>query len=120
MMPEDPDGIPAGAANLFDVAVHDELLRSTVRLARLAFGASGASVFLYDGEHDQLVFEASSGEGEDRLIGVAIPANRGIAGWVWNTGETIVVRDLATDARFDRKFAEETGYVPNEIMAALL
>ncbi|GHJ42812.1 hypothetical protein Cs7R123_01540 [Catellatospora sp. TT07R-123] len=97
---------------------HDEILRSTVRLARLSFSAAAASVFLYDTERDALVFEASSGEGEDMLIGLAIPSDRGIAGWVANTGEPLVIRGVRDDERFDRAFAAETGLVPDTIMAA--
>lgn len=99
---------------------HDTILRSTVRLARLSFGATAASVFLVDEERGELVFEAASGAGEDRLVGVAIPRDRGIAGWVVSTGETIIVRGTDTDERFDRTFAEQTGYVPDVIMAAPL
>lgn len=99
---------------------HDTILRSTVRLARLSFGAAAASVFLLNRERDELVFEAASGTGEDRLIGVAIPPDRGIAGWVASTGETIIVRGVDSDGRFDRTFAEQTGYVPDVILAAPL
>lgn len=100
------------------VKAHDEILRSTVRLARLSFNAAAASVFLYDHERDVLVFEASSGPGEDRLLGLTLPPDRGIAGWVANTGEPIVIRGVADDARFDRDFAADTGLVPDVIMAA--
>jgi signal transduction protein with GAF and PtsI domain len=100
------------------VKAHDEILRSTVRLARLSFSAAAASVFLYDQERDALVFEASSGVGEDRLLGMAIPSDRGIAGWVANTGEPIVIRGVSDDDRFDRAFAAGTGLVPDVIMAA--
>ncbi|MFR9722884.1 GAF domain-containing protein [Streptomyces sp. MS19] len=99
-------------------STHDEILRSTVRLARLSFAAAAASVCLYDQESQSLVFEASSGQGEDRLIGVAIPADVGIAGWVANTGEPIVVRGVADDERFNADFAQGTGLVPDTILAA--
>jgi GAF domain-containing protein len=119
-MAHESNGIPEAAQQLFDVGVHDELLRSTVRLARLAFGARAASVFVYNEQRDELVFEASSGAGEDRLVGIAISPDSGIAGWVWNTGETMIVRDLTSDGRFDVEFARNTGYVPDSIMAAPL
>lgn len=96
---------------------YDEILRSTVRLARLSFSAAAASVFLRDEDRDALVFEASSGVGEDRLVGVAIPAGHGIAGWVAETGETVIVRGVADDDRFDRDFALSTGLVPDVLMA---
>jgi GAF domain-containing protein len=95
----------------------DEILRSTVRLARLSFGAAAASVFLRDEANGTLVFEASSGVGEDQLVGVTIPGDQGIAGWVASTGETMIVRGVADDARFDRDFARSTGLVPDVIMA---
>src|SRR5262245_46007481 len=103
-----------------DVAIHEELVRSAVRLARLVFNSSASSIFIYDPAQDRLVFEASSGTGEDRLIGIAVPADRGIAGWVWQTGETMIASDLANDGRFDLAFAEGTGYVPDIILAAPL
>lgn len=99
---------------------HDEILRSTVRLARLSFAAAAASVSLYDQERKALVFEACSGVGEDRLVGVAIPPDQGIAGWVAGTGEALVVRAVAHDDRFDREFAAQTGLIPDVIMAAPL
>lgn len=100
------------------VKAHDEILRSTVRLARLSFNAAAASVFLYDHERDVLVFEASSGPGEDRLLGLTMPPDRGIAGWVANTGEPIIIRGAAEDSRYNRDFAAGTGLVPDVIMAA--
>ncbi len=98
-------------------AAYDEILRSTVRLARLSFSAAAASVFLRDEDRDALVFEASSGVGEDHLVGTAIPAGQGIAGWVAETGETVIVRGVADDTRFDRDFAAGTGLVPDVLMA---
>ncbi|MGV9383336.1 GAF domain-containing protein [Nonomuraea sp. NPDC003707] len=117
---EIPGALRPTVGRLLDPATHDELLRSSVRLARLAFRSGAASVFLYDRRRDELVFEASSGAGEDRLLGVSVPCDQGIVGWVWNTGETIIAHDLRRDPRFNREFAESTGFVPNEIMAGPL
>ncbi|MBE1592065.1 GAF domain-containing protein [Nonomuraea angiospora] len=115
-----PDSLTSSLGRLLRPTEHDELLRSAVRLARLTFSASAASVFLYDEERDRLVFEASSGEGEDRLLGVAIPTGRGVAGWVFQTGETVLLSEVQEDPRFDREFAQSTGYVPKILMAAPL
>jgi signal transduction protein with GAF and PtsI domain len=96
---------------------YEESLRSTVRLARLTFSSAAASVFLYNEERDTLVFEAASGVGEDTIIGMELPARRGIAGWVADTGEPDLVRDAAQDEHFDLDTAADTGYVPDVIMA---
>ena len=42
---------------------HRELLQATVDTARGIFAARASSVFLYDEETDELVFEAVAGEG---------------------------------------------------------
>jgi GAF domain-containing protein len=112
--------LAAGFGRLVDPRVHADLLRSTVRLTRLVFGAAAASIFLYDPARDVLVFEAASGRGEDRIVGTTIPPDHGVAGWVFQTGETMVLNDLASDTRFDRTLAESTGYVPEAIVAAPL
>jgi GAF domain-containing protein len=97
-----------------------ELLKSVVDVARAFFGAQASSVFLFDDEAHELVFQCVSGRGEDVLVGRRFPAASGIAGWVVATGEPIVVDDLSRNATFDRGFAESTSYIPNSMMAAPL
>lgn len=115
--PAGPPELPAPSEQARPSGPSDEILRSTVRLARLAFSAAAASVFLRDEDRGLLVFEASSGVGEDHLVGSAIPEGHGIAGWVAGTGETMIVRGVTEDDRFDREFALSTGLVPDVVMA---
>ena len=62
----------------------DEKLRALfgaiVEVARSIFGARASSILLLDVETEELVFEAVVGEGEDKLVGMRIPAGTGIAG----------------------------------------
>jgi GAF domain-containing protein len=96
------------------------LLTSIVTVARSIFHAKAASVFLYDDEADELVFEAISGEGEQSLIGTRMPSGTGIAGWVLTTRQPLVINDTSKDSRFARDAAERTGYVPQSLMCAPL
>ena len=50
-----------------------ELLQSIVEVARAIFGARASSVFLFDEESDELVFEAVAGEGAGELHRPAVP-----------------------------------------------
>jgi GAF domain-containing protein len=109
-----------GSARMSALAHRDELLRATVRLARATFRAGAASVFLADPDEDVLILEASAGEGEDTLHGWRLPAHTGVAGWAFQTGQTVVIHDVDADPRFDRPTAESTGYVPRSIIAAPL
>jgi signal transduction protein with GAF and PtsI domain len=99
---------------------HKELLDSVVRTARALFGAGAATVFLFDEESGELVFEAISGGGESQLLGHRFPASRGIAGWVLSAQEPMTVADLSTSPVFARDMAETTGYLPQSMMAAPL
>ena len=96
------------------------LLQSIVDVARAIFGAQAASIFLYDEDADELVFEAVSGQGGDTLIGTRFPSSSGIAGFALVTRQALVVDDLSADPRFSRERAESTGYVPSSIVASPL
>jgi len=96
------------------------LLQSIVEVARSVFGAAAASVFLLDERTDELVFEAVSGEGEEKLVGTRFPSGTGLAGWVVMSGQSLIVDDVDQSPQFARDAAESTGYVPRSIMAAPL
>jgi GAF domain-containing protein len=112
------DAVAAGV--LADDATHRALLGSIVQVARAIFGARAASVLLLDEAAGELVFEAVVGEGEDTLVGRRFPAGTGIAGWVLNTRQPLVLADVTADPRFSSDTAQSTGYVPKGIMAVPL
>jgi GAF domain-containing protein len=100
---------------------HRRLLQATVEVARGIFSAKAATVFLYDGETDELVFEAVAGAGSDSLIGERIPSSTGIAGWVLVTRQPLVLEDVTEDPRWGgQAIAERTGYTPKGLMAVPL
>ena len=101
-------------------AQHRALLQAIVEAARAIFGAAASSVFLYDEQRNELVFEAVAGEGSDELVGQRFPAGTGIAGSVLATRQPLVVEQVEQDPRFAREAAEATGYVPSGIMAVPL
>jgi GAF domain-containing protein len=100
---------------------HRALLQATVEVARGIFAAKAASVFLYDEESDELVFEAIAGEGSETLIGQRIPSSTGIAGWTLVTRQSLVLEDVSQDPRWGgRELAERTGYLPKGLMSVPL
>jgi GAF domain-containing protein len=100
---------------------HRRLLQATVEVARGIFSAKAATVFLYDGETDELVFEAVAGAGSETLIGERIPSSTGIAGWVLVTRQPLVLEDVTQDPRWGgQAIAEKTGYTPRGLMAVPL
>jgi GAF domain-containing protein len=99
---------------------HRPLLQAIVEVARAIFGTRAASIMLLDEGSGELVFEAVTGEGEETLVGRRIASSTGIAGWVAQSGQPLVVEDVAADPRFAVEEARRTGYVPKGLMAVPL
>jgi len=99
---------------------YGSLLRSIVEVARAIFGAQRSSIFLYDEEADELVFEAVAGEAEQGLVGSRLPSSTGIVGWTLVSRQPLVIEDLTQDPRHAREVAEKTGYVPKGLMSVPL
>jgi GAF domain-containing protein len=95
----------------------DELLRSLTETARRLFGAAACSLALLSEDESELVYTTAAGEGAGDVTGMRISSSHGIAGWVVQSGQPIAISDLASDPRFSRELAEQTGYVPQAILA---
>jgi GAF domain-containing protein len=119
-MDESPLRAAVAAGTLGSEEQHRALLQSIVDVARAIFDAKASSIFLFDEETEELVFEAVSGEGEGDLVGTRLPSSTGIAGWVLVTRQPLAIDDLANDPRWARSTAESTGYVPNAMLVVPL
>jgi GAF domain-containing protein len=98
----------------------EAVLRSIVEATVTLFQAHAASIALYDPSANRLVFRVAAGEQGSGVLGLSIPTDQGLAGYVFSTGQAIAISDVANDARFGRAFAERTGYVPTSIVAVPL
>jgi len=96
------------------------LLQSIVDATVTLFDAEAASIALFEPDPDRLVFRVAAGEQGAGAIGLTIPTTRGLAGYVFSTGQPLALSDVASDPRFDRAAAERTGYVPRSIAAVPL
>jgi GAF domain-containing protein len=101
---------PAGSA----------LLQSVVDATVVLFDAEAASIALHDPATDRLVFEVAAGGQGGGVVGLSIPVDEGIAGYVFTTGAPLALADVERDARFGRSAAEQTGYVPRSLVAVPL
>lgn len=95
----------------------DELLRSLTETARQLFGAAACSLALLSDDDSELIYTTAAGEGADDVTGMRISSSHGIAGLVVQSSQPIAISDLASDPRFSRGLAEQTGYVPQTILA---
>ncbi len=97
-----------------------DLLQSIVDAAARIFGAAAASIALVDEQQQVLEFRVAYGVGNEDVVGMRIPLDTGIAGYVAMTGQPIAISNVQQDARFNQDFARSTGYVPRSILATPL
>jgi GAF domain-containing protein len=100
--------------------VETRLLQSIVDATARLFDAEAASIALFETDPDRLEFRVAAGEKGAGAVGLTVPPTQGIAGYVYSTGQALALSDVASDPRFNRDAAEQTGYVPRSIAAAPL
>jgi GAF domain-containing protein len=100
--------------------VEARLLQSIVDATVRLFDAEAASIALFEPDPDRLEFRVAAGEHGAGAIGLSVPPTQGIVGFVFSTGQALALSDVASDPRFNRDAAQQTGYVPRSIAAAPL
>lgn len=92
----------------------DEQLIALCALTRLSVGAAAVSIARTDG--DEIVYVAADGRAAADVTGMRMPSDRGIAGYVARTGQSLVVDRAQDDPRFARDVAERIGFVPTSLL----
>jgi GAF domain-containing protein len=113
-------GRRAEIARRLEVGGAEAVLRSVVEAAVFLFEAEAASLALFDAARNVLVFRVAAGAQGQGVVGLEIPPDRGLAGYVFSTGQALAISDVARDPRFGRAYAERTQYVPRSIVAVPL
>lgn len=113
-------GRRAEVARRLELGSAEAVLRSIVEAAVLLFEAEAASLALFDAARNLLVFRVAAGAQGRGVVGLEIPPDRGLVGYVFSTGQALAISDVAHDPRFGRAFAEQTQYVPRSIVAVPL
>jgi GAF domain-containing protein len=98
----------------------ERLLQSIVDATVRLFEAEAASIALYERDPARLEFRVAAGPKGAGAVGMSVAPSQGIAGYVYSTGESLALSDVANDPRWDRATAERTGYVPRSIAAVPL
>ena len=92
----------------------DVLIRTIAEETKIALNADRCTVFLYDKEKNELYSKVATGL--DDFKELRIPANKGLAGHVVQTGETINIKDAYKDSRFNKDVDKRTGYTTKTIL----
>jgi diguanylate cyclase (GGDEF)-like protein len=123
-------GVPAEKREAGEVAVFQELgkaLTSSLQLDQVLrtimekidefLRPDNWSLLLLDEAKQELYFELAVGKASQALKDVRIQLGQGIAGWVAQHGEVVIVPDTSKDTRFFGKVDEKTKMETRSIVA---
>ena len=89
---------------------HREVRRRAMEAATQLMKAEVGSLLLLDAKREHLYFEVALGEKEEMVKTVTLNVGEGIAGWVAQNGEPLLVNSPDKDPRFFRGVDGKTGY----------
>jgi transcriptional regulator with GAF, ATPase, and Fis domain len=95
-------------------------IENLLRVAADAVGASEASVIVRDGNKGSLKFLSAIGPVAEQLLRVKIPPGRGIAGFVFTSGQPMMVANAAEEESFYAEVDRTTGYTTQTLLATPL
>lgn len=98
----------------------DEVLQRILEHIGRALRVEVVSLALINPDGRSLTFLASSAGTENQIIGQRLEMGQGIAGWVAQEGQGIIISDVSADARFAPLFDEATGFHTKSIACAPL
>ncbi len=80
------------------------------------FRVDAGSLLMLDEETGELVFVMTLEEGQEKLVGLRVPAGMGIVGDVARTQQYAIVHDVDRDPRFYRAVSDGIGYDVRSIL----
>ncbi len=91
----------------------DVLLKVIAEETKIAIQADRCTVFMYDKEKNEIWSKVALGMDSQEI---RFPANKGLAGYVVQSGESINIADAYSDSRFNKDVDLKTGYKTKTIL----
>lgn len=95
-----------------------EIMRLLLAQMNELLHAEALSIALVDRQTNELVYQVAEGIGRERIVGLRLPSNQGISGWVMEHNEAVLVSDTTSDPRFDVKADMRTGHPTRAMICA--
>jgi signal transduction histidine kinase len=98
----------------------NEVLSMVVRQASNLLEAEAGSLLLLDDDSGDLIFRTTSGPTGKRLVGLRVPAGKGIAGTCFADNTPIIVNDAQNDERWYSSFDQQGDFTTRSLLAVPL
>ena len=114
------DALRQVAAAISSVMEVQPLLEMIMEKSKEVMDAEASSLMLLDEETQELVFNVATGEKGAAIREIRLPLGRGIAGWVAQNKEPLLVPDAYEDPRFNRDADKMSGFHTRSILCVPL
>lgn len=98
----------------------NETLNQVMKQIGKIFAPANWSLLLRIPSTGELRFAVVIGRGEKELKGQVLPKGHGVAGWIAEHGEAIIIEDVSKDERFNSSMDEMTNFQTNSIIGVPL
>lgn len=95
-------------------------IENLLRIAARAVDSEAASVLVRDGTKGGLKFLVAIGAVAEQLLKVKIPAGKGIAGFVFSSGQSLAVADVGKTETFYAEVDKKVGFTTETLLATPL
>lgn len=96
----------------------NEIMQSLLTQMNDFLNAEAISIALVDKQTNELVYQVAEGIGAEEIVGLRLPSNQGLSGWVMTNSEPALVADTSLDPRFHHLGDERTGYETTAMICA--
>jgi len=97
-----------------------DILDQVMKHVGKIFAPRNWSLLLTDPKTKELVFKIVVGEVADSLQGMRISSDDGISGWIYHSGQAVVIEDVTKDNRFSNKIDKITHFKTESIIGVPL
>jgi sigma-B regulation protein RsbU (phosphoserine phosphatase) len=94
----------------------ESLLEYIMQKSQNVMSAEAASLMLVIEDTNELEFKVTLGPKAQEVKPFRLPIGKGIAGWVAQTGEAVLIPDAYSDPRFDPSFDKRSGFKTNSML----
>lgn len=95
----------------------DTLLGEISAAVERMTGSEASSILLLDAAKKQLVFKVATGDKGASVKRFYVPLGKGVAGWVAENNQPVIINDVASDTRFTGQIDKSSGFSTRSILA---
>lgn len=93
-----------------------EIRKKAIEAATKLVNTEAGSLLFLDEETDDLYFDVAIGEKGERVKTIRLKKGQGIAGWVAENNEPVIVNDVCNDPRFFKGADEKSGFTTKSMI----